>query len=309
MHHARPRLTLPPFLPMFRSLSAASTWAGGPIMDLAAEKDRLNAALSKIKGDEIRQGFLSEFDALAKEHGPAADKTGVEARITQLQRHVALAARTPSDWSWFSILLISGVTLGFFGSLWAYFAFLGPERYASISTTRPILVLTLIICMLGFGGLLIVRSLFTTEPAEAFERRFRLAREVFLVFAGIFGTIIGFYFGAADEETANETPAVEVAFSEGQVTAAVSGGAGPFLGILTLEGDSAGELMSVDERMLSFKVAQCPAGARVVVVDGRGRRAEGEVDCGDSDVPGNVTQPDEVGADDAANAVAAGNRL
>lgn len=279
-------------------------------MDLTAERARLEAAVAKIRTDPVRQGFLSEFEALEAEHGAAADKSGVEARIRQLQRHAALAGQVPSNWSWFSILLISGVTVGFFASLWAYFAFLGPERYASIATTRPVLVLTLIICMLGFGGLLIVRSLFATEPAEAFERRFRLAREVFLVFAGIFGTIIGFYFGAADEETANDAPAVEVAFSDGQVTAAVSGGAEPFLGILTLAGGGAGEVMAVDERMLSYKVEQCPAGAGVVVVDGRGRRAEGKVECGDGEAPGSeLVQPGPAAADNGADGNEAGNGM
>lgn len=268
-------------------------------MELTAERSRLAAAIAKIKVERVREGFLEEFEALAHEHAAATDKAGVEARIAQLQRHAALAAQTPSDWSWFSIGLISFVTLGFFGSLWAYFAFLGPDRYASIATTRPVLVLTLIICMLGFGGLLIVRSLFTTEPAEAFERRFRLAREIFLVFAGIFGTIIGFYFGAADDENAGTEPTVEVAFSEGQVTAAVTGGAGPFLGILTLKGQTAGELMAVDERVLSYKIAKCPADAVVAVVDGRGRRVEEEVDCGGGGTE-KASQPDATGANTAS---------
>lgn len=269
-------------------------------MDLTAEQTRLSATLAKIKVEQVREGFRTEFDALVEEHGKAADKAGVEARIAQLQRHAALAARTPSDWSWFSIGLISFVTLGFFGSLWAYFAFLGPDRYASIATTRPVLVLTLIICMLGFGGLLIVRSLFTAEPAEAFERRFRLAREIFLVFAGIFGTIIGFYFGAADEESGNSEPTMEVAWSDGSVTAAVTGGTGPFLGIFTPKGASGGELMTVDERVMSYKIAECPAEATVVVVDGRGRRLEGEVDC-DGDEAENATQSNTTDSNSLAN--------
>ena len=52
-----------------------------------------------------------------------------------------------------------------------------------------------------FGGALLFGALFSSEGGQELTDRFRHAREIFLVFSGIFGTVVGFYFGAGDTHT------------------------------------------------------------------------------------------------------------
>lgn len=281
-------------------------------MEVQNQREALEAALVHVPLS-LQPRFRSVFEELVTRYAalPAQDpgKETIEREIEQLQRDAVSARQEGGSWStWARISLTVGI-VGVIVLYGLYFAYLPSDKYASIEGTRPILVFTLIISMLGFGGVLIAAALYGARTTtEDFENRFRMAREIFLVFAGIFGTIIGFYFGAADEEAGNEAPAVEVAFSEGRVTAAVSGGSGPFLGILTLKGESSGRLMAVEERMLSYEVADCPALASVVVVDGRGRRAESQVKCGGG-ASGNVTPPGDAGAGNAVDGNATGNQL
>lgn len=245
-------------------------------MDVAAERAQFDELLANITSAAAAAQLRQEFEMLAAEQAAAvaaadAARTAVaEARITELVRSTTILAGSSPVWSWFSILLISGIVLGFFASIWAYFYGIGAARYSTIEATRPILVFTLIISMLAFGGLLIVRSLFTRQAADDYERRYRLAREVFLVFSGIFGTIIGFYFGAADH--ANSGPSIKTALEAGAVRAEIMEGVPPFLGLFTPNGETAGQQMTGDGRILTLKVdAQkaCPVGGSVMVVDGR----------------------------------------
>lgn len=180
--------------------------------------------------------------------------------------------------------LVAAVVAASFAFVVWYFWNIGGDKFGSIESTRPLLVLTLIVSMLAFGGLLIMRALFVQEPFETFDRKFRLAREIFLVYSGIFGTIIGFYFGSSDDHDA-AAPAVEVAYRDGRVTAAISGGAEPFIGFFTPRGQSGGDLMTANDRVLTLAVTPpaCPEGGTVRIVDGRGRQAAGTVDCGGGD--------------------------
>ncbi|MDQ8758227.1 hypothetical protein RCO27_18520 [Sphingosinicella sp. LHD-64] len=206
------------------------------------------------------------------------EKKVLEDQIIQLKRSADIASNVKL-WSNFSRWLVGLVVFAFFVCVVGYFVGLGPDRYSSIEATRPILVFTLIVAMLGFGGLLIVRALYATEADDALQGRYRLAREVFLVFSGVFGTIIGFYFGASDREGVPTEPELSVAITEGRITAAVAQGTGPFFGLIEFENDG-GRQMNVDGRVLSLDVRSnefCPVGARLTVIDGRGQRAEAEI--------------------------------
>ncbi|HEX8654495.1 MAG TPA: hypothetical protein VF693_04650 [Allosphingosinicella sp.] len=178
-----------------------------------------------------------------------------------------------------AFFVVTVLAFASFAFVFFYFDEPGADNFTSETSIRPLLVLTLIVAMLGFGGILIVRPLFAPVAVPQFTERFRLAREIFLVFAGTFGTIIGFYFGAEEDEESRRPPAVEVTYSAGRVTAAVTGGAAPFIGFYT-PADGNGRVVQSTERALSFAVgATCPVGATVLVVDGAGRQADGTVDC------------------------------
>jgi hypothetical protein len=249
-------------------------------MTIDANKAIIERMIERVPSTTIKTQLSGDLATLVSQHAAAPDneKKLIAGQMAQLRKTAEIAAGI-GVWSWFSILFIFTVTLGFFGGIFLFFKGLGPDRYSSIAATRPILVFTLIVAMLGFGGLLIVRALFSTEEGEQLQNRFRLAREVFLVFAGIFGTIIGFYFGAADGEGSAPPSLGTPAFSAGRIAVAVEGGRAPFLGLFTPQGQVGGRTMTIAGRTLSVEVATCPADAEILVIDGEGRRAEAKVTC------------------------------
>jgi hypothetical protein len=167
-----------------------------------------------------------------------------------------------------------------FAFLFYYFWLLRAENFRSVESIRPLLVLTLILSMLGFGGLLIVRALFAPYDGEELQNRFRLGREIFLVFSGIFGTIIGFYFASEGSGSAPKALSLQVAAtSPRDLTVTVQGGSPPYRGILTLEGGTSDVYARAQDAVLKFTTPadSCPRGADIIVVDGRGGLAETEV--------------------------------
>jgi hypothetical protein len=174
--------------------------------------------------------------------------------------------------------LIGLAILLYVASLWLYFYGIGAGRYDTIESTRPVLVFTLIVAMLGFGGVLIFRSLFA--PDDDLGKRFAHAREIFLIFSGIFGTIIGFYFGAADEDNATPPSLSEPIYESGRITVEIDGGVAPFISLLTIESrPEYSQVRQGDLRALSFAVAPCPTDASITVVDGEGNRDQAEITC------------------------------
>jgi hypothetical protein len=99
----------------------------------------------------------------------------------------------------------------------------GFAKLTTYEGTRPVLVIAAIVSTIAFGGALLLGSLFSSDGS--FEDRFRHAREIFLVFSGIFGTVIGFYFGAGDSK---ESLAVDARMVDGSVVAHAVGGASPY---------------------------------------------------------------------------------
>jgi hypothetical protein len=257
-------------------------------MDIAHERVRLHSLLAKVSSGRTRTAYLTHFDQLATAHAdpntPATERALVEAKIEQMLRNAEMSSHG-GVWSVATGAFAALIVLLFFGGVALYMSAL-EEPISSVRATRPILVFTLIVAMLGFGGLLMVRSLFGAEQAEEhLERRFRLAREIFLVYAGIFGTIIGFYFGAADEGGLERPPAVTVAIRDQTMTAQVTGGAPPFVAYLSREDPPLNLLLEGNERLLTLNMdepandplEQCPLGGTVTVIDGQGRRASADV--------------------------------
>jgi hypothetical protein len=278
---------------------------GGGTMafDLKQEQGAIEAAIAKVSTEDARDRLRAELNILSAQHASTSgnEQECVQQRLLQLRRDAEIAAGV-NLWSWASIALVAIIVVAYFGGVFFYMWGLGPDQYSSIEGTRPILVFTLIVAMLGFGGLLIVRALFSNDSDERMQTRFRLAREVFLVFSGIFGTIIGFYFGAADEDAPSPPSLSAPAYADGRIDVAIEGGRAPFITMLTLGSGPGGQVVEGDDRTISFVVAggACPDNASLTVVDGEGRRDEAELVC-----PGAATAaPPAPGpqANEAANA-------
>jgi hypothetical protein len=254
-------------------------------MDVAKRREVFDTINEGVPNRATRSRLAREFKTLAEKFAaaPDADKPKVEAELAELEKVTAIAALAGGDGSRYLYGLIAVVVLLSFASLWAYFGGVGAEKYVLIETTRPVLVFTLIIAMLGFGGTLILSPIFTTQPADDFEKRFRLAREIFLVYSGIFGTIIGFYFGAASSEAAAGqislgTPIIR---QSGAVTVSPEGGTAPYTGTIRLRGEEEDRALVPSGGDLSIQLNRsehCPAGALVKVGDSHARTAQRTVE-------------------------------
>jgi hypothetical protein len=256
-------------------------------MTIEAERAEIVGLINNIPTRKVRMRLRNELDDLIASHAAAVNANGgtaaIDAQIAQI-RKIAEIASQASFWSVGSMILTGVVIVIYFGSIVGYMWGLGPSRYATPEGIRPILVFTLIVAMLGFGGLLIATALFSAEEEQQMQNRFRHAREVFLVFAGIFGTIIGFYFGTESTGTAADSPvlAAPVVGREGLVTVSISNGRAPYSGTIRLPGGgtlSLAPTASRDQLAISLNPAHdCPAGATVKVVDGENRAVERTVE-------------------------------
>ena len=258
-------------------------------MDVTRERELFTATAARVPGTAIQKALTTEFERIATAYGAAstandtAKMTALDNELAQLRldanRAITGRAALPGNF----YLLVGFVVALCFLMVWAYFYAIGAENYDNIGLTRPILVFTLIISMLGFGGVLIFRSQFTDEPPEEFERRFRLGREIFLVYSGIFGTIIGFYFGAASgEEAAAKPPTLSglVIQADGLLSAEIQDGSAPFTGTFRLAGADEDLSLVISGDELSIQLTpdkDCPAGGKFSVRDSNSKTAELDV--------------------------------
>jgi hypothetical protein len=85
----------------------------------------------------------------------------------------------------------------------------------------------ILVLAVTFGGTLLVTPFFSASTeGRGFDERFRRSREIFLLFAGMFSTIVGFYFASANNPAASSTLLVIETFNadKGDLQVAVTGG-------------------------------------------------------------------------------------
>lgn len=272
-------------------------------------KTKIAETISAVPKESTGKELTARLEDLTREYeaanGDAARQDVIEARLTQLLRDAEAAARAGS-WGAFSQFLVLFAAGAYFVGIWVYLYGLGAPRYAGVEATRSVLVFTLSVAMLGFGGLLMVRTLFSVDNIETMRERFRNAREIFLVFSGVFSTIIGFYFGTATTTAADPPNLAAPSFAAGTVSAEFDGGRAPFRGIFRRTPSSAGVAMVVRDHTLSFSApgGVCPEGATIEVVDHDRRSDEVPVHCFDGGGGGNEMVPTNESAQSGTGPVA-----
>ena len=152
----------------------------------------------------------SDF-ASARASGDATMRDHIEMAVQELWANVerwsgVAPKRKISEWlADFSIagligLVVLLVVLGLLvAGIMLFTSAVGWKALMGVDGTRPILTVAAIIATLAYGGGLIFSALYSNEGK--FEERFRMAREIFLVFSGVFATIVGFHFGAGNNAT------------------------------------------------------------------------------------------------------------
>ncbi len=255
-------------------------------MSVDAQRNEIAEVIQKVPTESARRRLTTELNILAGRHdapaSTAEEKNEVAARLSQLRRDAEIAAQV-SLWSAFSMGLVITILVVFFGGMFLYLNGMRPGPYWTIEATRPLIVFTLIVAMLSFGGLLIVRALFANEEDQQLQTRFRHAREVFLVFSGVFSTVIGFYFGTGAGSATTDPPTLAPATiaRTGVVSVVVNKGRAPYGGNIRLLGEDEGRPFAVVGNTLSIPLDprnECPAGARITVSDSESRAVEQKIE-------------------------------
>ena len=132
------------------------------------------------------------------------------------------------------VLLVSFLGIGTL--LWTYISQSGLEALRTIEGTRPLLTVAAIVATLAFGGGLVFAALFADDAN--FETRFRMAREIFLVFSGVFATVVGFHFGAATSGVATQMAISKIEEKDGKLAIDLKSGTPPFKVEITADGST-----------------------------------------------------------------------
>ena len=186
-------------------------------------------------------------------------------------------------------LLILGGTFTLIGA-----AILGVDsgvlgRMADSRFARGLITYLFATVTIGTAILLIVAAL-TAPVTKEEERRFERGKEVLSLLLGLFGTIVGFYFGSEMGTAGPETSQLELTapllgsteLTSGQkttITAHVSGGTPPYRFALSLEEDAALDYSSavgVDGWIVADIVAPADQGVKFFLVTLGVRDAAGQ---------------------------------
>jgi len=192
-----------------------------PLEELAASAERMRQLL-----DDFHKARDVEDDRAAEK--AAREIVELEQSASALVNQLAQpqgSGKLAKAWPYIGMAVLALVLIGLAWFLARYTGGVGMAKLASIEGTRPVLVIAAIISTIAFGGALVLAALFSSQAA--FEVRFRHAREIFLVFSGIFGTVIGFYFGAG--ETGQAGLGVDATLAGATLVTHATGGTPPYV--------------------------------------------------------------------------------
>lgn len=182
---------------------------------LALQAYQLDEYAKKYPSDAMREA-AKKAASLLNQYGTAnqtqqaliaqevTDLVATAERVTSVQATKTSMALKEK----FGIAALIAIAAFIVGFIAWYIRSRGIENLSSLESIRPVLVFTLIISTITFGGALVFGALYS--EGETLEVRFRHAREIFLVFSGIFGTVIGFYFGAGESKGLQQQQALDV---------------------------------------------------------------------------------------------------
>ncbi len=246
-----------------------------------AERTPQSAALANLRAraekalERARAALGGPLPIEAEAEAAAREICTIERDAQAITLDVLGAPAPSSKWTtWWGIgamVSVIGVLLIVVGF---YMHKSGVTALSRIDGMRPVLVLAATISTIIFGGALLLGSLFSSEGT--LDERFRRAREIFLVFSGVFGTVIGFYFGAGESKTglglhARLDPERPV------VTAYASGGTPPYAFTVSYGPEATTESLSSADGWATFTLAGEVDGLiplTVAASDTRGERGE-----------------------------------
>jgi hypothetical protein len=193
--------------------------------ELAAKDSSQEISGAATRAETLLKAF---HQAIAASQTTDADRIGKDiADLAQSASQLTSQRVLAKSDTWWPYVGMAVLGIVFIGLAWFFYRYMAEAGLGKLSTyegTRPLLVIAAIISTIAFGGALLIGSLFSSEGS--FEERFRHSREIFLVFSGIFGTVIGFYFGAGDSKTSQI--GIDAILEDATVVAYANGGTPPY---------------------------------------------------------------------------------
>lgn len=135
--------------------------------------------------------------------------------------------------------------------IWAMNAGARPivDQLPSMEFARGIITMVFVLFTIGFAAIVLIYGLFRSDAFQE-DRRFSRGREVLGVFMGIVGTIVGFYFGTADDRRAQLVVSADL--RNNSVTAFVAGGTPPYKAALTYGPSAQTKLAEANDGWVTF---------------------------------------------------------
>jgi hypothetical protein len=94
---------------------------------------------------------------------------------------------------------------------------------------RGLITFIISVATIGLAFVLVCESFSATDDKDdKFDERFRRAREILALLMGILGTIVGFYFGSAQQSNVGPLSVAQIKAADRQLITYVSGGSPPY---------------------------------------------------------------------------------
>lgn len=95
-------------------------------------------------------------------------------------------------------------------------------------TSRALITFLVTVTTVSIAILASLYAISSNQSREEIKERFGLAKEVLAILVGILGTVLGFYYGAADKTAAPPIQLADVQLRGSELITHISGGVGPY---------------------------------------------------------------------------------
>ena len=233
-------------------------------------------ALSNVRFAIERIGDAKRKSTLTKQLDAAnASNDPKQREAVLIEAHRQIESEQKSRYFRNIVLLVVVVFLA--GIAWFATQF-EARQLGGVEFGRPVIMFGMILATLGLGGFLAANAMLGKREGDDLAERFQMSREIFLVFSGIFATVVGFYFGSSDSKSAVVASAVTVSTSigsDGTITALIAGGAAPYgASIVDRDGKKKVALAADKADPARFVLTKangiCPEGAQLEITGANG---------------------------------------
>jgi uncharacterized membrane protein YfcA len=144
-------------------------------------------------------------------------------------------------------------------------------HFADAAYARGIITVVIILATIAIAFVLVYQAFFA-ETSD--DNRFRRGREIFTGLMGVLGTIVGFYFGAADG-LGNRLTLAALRLDGTELVTFVSGGASPYRYTVNVAGTASAQRLSTDGWIVDTLATAPAAGSKITVdvLDSRNQAA------------------------------------